>query len=130
MDNAEIYKLITNQRQEIKSDLKEAIKGNNSILHAQMINEVDRIDHKVDKIIIHNEWQNGMLGEHDEAVKELGFFRIIGRNPKISAIVFLVIIMIGAWGYHTVNFKRTLKNMTKIELNESDQPISDPLHGN
>lgn len=71
MKNEEIHKLITDQRLELKQDIKEAIKDNNSYIHALMINEVDRVDKKVDKLVDHAQWQNDKLSKHHDRLSDL-----------------------------------------------------------
>ena len=99
----------------MKKDLMEAINSQGSGTRAKIESEVNRID-EMDKI------RNGKISKNSEDIialeEETKLSRWCERNKKLTAL-FLLIGMLGvAFAYHSINFKRTVEKILKIELND------------
>ena len=121
MRNDEIYKLLEAQGESFDLKLESmnktvryGLKGVRQYIDAGF----EAID-KADKI--RNDRIESNTDEIEIIRKETWFFRLVQRNPIPSAVALLIIIMIGAFGYHRINIKRTFENLTKIELNDDVQ---------
>ena len=132
----DVVNFITSQnntlRHDLKEDMTEIVSLQSTVISARVDAKIEQkmggMDRKIDLIVAHNERQNGWINDHntkicnnEKAVKELWFFRVIGRNPKISAAAFLIVIMGCVYGYTKINFKRTFERVTSIELVEDNQ---------
>ena len=113
MRNDEIYKLLELQSESINKSIRYGLKGIRQYVDAgnEAINLRLDISNKAD------EKRNGRI---EKIENQTGVIRWMHRNPIPSAIALLVVIMMGAWGYHKINVKKTVENITKIELNEGD----------
>ena len=125
-----------------EENLKEFITASDKVTHAKVINEVDRVgaqinevSGKVDDIIKHQEWQNGKLSKHDDAIialeKQDITFDLYQQNCSanklakkldkkwtwiaIFCFVFLTSIA-SVWVYHNVDWLKTFERRTGIEL--------------
>ena len=130
----DVVNFITNQnetlRKTLKDDMTEIIGLQSTVISARVDNKIDQkmnnMMGKVDSICAHNERQNGWIKDHTERImknensleKELWFFRLIGRNPKISAIVFLILIMAGAYGITKININKTIEKAIPVVIQE------------
>lgn len=114
--DTEDVKLITGLQGEMEKRLVDAIKGQGSRVRATMESEVDRIE-VLDKI------RNGKIQENGEEIKKIKketvIARWIQRNRRLAVIILFIAMFTAAWGYHTINFKRTVEKVLKIELNKT-----------
>ncbi len=111
--NTEDIKLITGLQDKMEGRLVDAIKGQGSGIRATMKAEVDRIE-VLDKIRNNKIETNGE--EIKKIKKETVAARWMQRNRRLSIII--LVIFMAAYGYHEINFKRSLERYFKIELNE------------
>ena len=115
MMDAETIKFITAQNKELKEDLKDIIMANGTVIRGKIESEVDRID-EMDKL------RNGRICDAEEDIKELkketALARWINRNKKLALVLFALSVFALAFGYHAINFKRTVEKIMKIELND------------
>ena len=113
--DAETIKFITEQNRGLKNDLKDIINLNGSAIRATMESEVDRID-EMDKR------RNGKISENRadiyELRKETRISRFAQRNAGKVIIGFIIIVAVISVAAHTVNVKRTIEKVMRIELNE------------
>jgi hypothetical protein len=113
--NTEDIKLITGLQSDMEGRLTTAIEGLGTGIRAKMESEVDRID-ELDKL------RNGKIGKCEteiETIKEqTKIARWIQQNKKFAAIILILFFFIVAYGYHTINFRKTIKEVTRIELND------------
>ena len=114
MNNTEIYKLIETQGENfdlklesLEKTVRYGFKGIRQYVDAGF----ETIDRK-DNI------RNGRIGKLEKANKDTAFFRWMHRNPIPSVAALIIAIMVGAYGYHKINIKKTVENMTKIELKD------------
>jgi hypothetical protein len=114
--DTEDIKLITDLQGKMEERLVTAIGGLGSGLRATMKSEVDRIE-------VLDDIRNGKIECNDEEIKKLKketkIARWIQRNRKLSVIILFIAMFTAAWGYHTINFKRTVERILKIELKEN-----------
>ena len=111
MRNDEIYKLLELQSESINKTIRYGLKGIRQYVDAGS----EAINLRLDTIKDLDEKRNGKI---EKLEKETGVMRWMHRNPIPSAIAVLIIIMIGAFGYHRINIKKTVENITKIELKD------------
>ncbi len=92
-----------------------AISGLGSGVRAKMESEVDRIE-------VLDEIRNGKIETNGEEIKKLKkettIARWIQRNRRLSATILFIAMFTAAWGYHTINFKRTVEKILRIELKD------------
>lgn len=120
MRNDEVILLFNSLEKKIDSNdekMHEFIKASSTLTRAKMESEVDRIN-EMDKL------RNGRIGQNEEDIEELQEetrpARWVYRNPKVSAVILIVVIMLGAWGYHNRIIRGVIENKTGIVI-ESDQ---------
>ena len=123
---------ITNQNEILKNDIEKLMAAQATVISARVDLKIEQkmggLGQKIDSICAHNEKQNGWIKEHAEKIeknaktleKELWFFRLIGRNPKVSAVAFLTVIMLGAYGYHKINIKKTVERVIPVVVLEEE----------
>lgn len=111
----DIVDFIVGQNKDMEERLTDAIHGSAKGVRAKVESEVNRID-EMDKI------RNGKIQENGEEIKNLKketlIARWIQRNRRLAAIILMIAMFTAAWGYHTINFKRTVEKVLRIELNE------------
>ena len=77
--------------------------------------EIDRVE-EMDKR------RNGRIEETEEDIKlikkETRISRWAHRNPKVAIAVFVALVLVIATGFHTINVKRTIEKVMRIELKE------------
>ena len=114
MDDATIT-FITEQNRQLKDDLKDIIMANGTVIRGKIESEVDRID-EMDKK------RNGRICKNEDDIKDLKkdtrASRWLHRNPKAAVIIILAASVFLMTAFHTINVKRTIEKITKIELNE------------
>jgi hypothetical protein len=136
MDRELFIKLLDDQ----KDALKEFITASNTVTHAKFINEIEKVDKKVDildakadTIVAHNKWQNNKLGKHDDAIRELekadwGFEayqkhcpanKLATRISKprfwvIASFVVIGIYLVLATLYHTIGFAELIQGLLRL----------------
>ena len=97
-------------------DLIEIIKMEGTATRALMRSEIDRIE-EMDRV------RNGRICEAENSIKEIKsetkFFRWMHNNPKWSLILMALFVAAVVIGTHTINIRRTIERMTKIELNDN-----------
>ena len=110
--------LITGLQDKMEERLVGAIKGLGSGMRATMSAEVDRIE-------VLDEIRNGKIEANDEEIKKLKketkIARWIQRNRRLAVIILFIAMFTAAWGYHTINFKRTVEKILRIELKNDSQ---------
>ncbi len=107
--------LITGLQDKMEERLVKAIGGLGSGIRAKLESEVDRIE-------VLDEIRNDKIETNDEEIKKLKketkIARWIQRNRRLSVIIVTIAMLAVAYGYHTINFKRTVEKVLRIELNE------------
>ena len=115
--DTEDIKLITSLQSDMEKRVVDAISGLGSGLRAKMESEVDRIE-VLDKI------RNGKIENNGEEIKKLKkettIARWIQRNRRLSVIIITIAMLAVAFSYHTINFKRTVEKVLKIELKDHE----------
>jgi len=118
MRNDEIYKLLETQGENF--DLK--LENMDKTIRYGLKGMRQYIDAGFETIHKDETIRNGRIGRNEDDIKlikkETWVFRLMQRNPIPSAVALLIIIMLGAYGYHKINIKNTIKNTTGIELKE------------
>jgi len=113
--DTEDIKLITGLQKDMEDRIVEAIKGQGTGMRAKIESEVNRID-EMDKL------RNGKIRCNEEELEivkdETKIARWVQRNRRLSAIILMIAMFTAAWGYHTINFKRTVEKVLKIELKD------------
>ena len=107
MDSDDI-RLITELQEKMEQRIVETINGTATGIRATIKGEVNRID-EMDK------QRNNRISKLENQTVVI---RWAHRNPKVAIIVFAMFMLTVAFGYHTINFKRTAERLLKIELNE------------
>ncbi len=106
--DAETVTFITDQNRQLKNDLKDIVEVNGTVVRAKIESEVDRLDKRFIPV------------EKDVKIlkKETSIFRWAHRNPRV-AIIGALLVLAGVFvGLHTINVKRTVEKVLRIELNE------------
>ncbi len=115
MDDATIH-FITSQNTQLKEDLKDIILANGTVIRGKIVSEIDRID-ELDKR------RNSRIEKAEDNIvlikKETRISRWAHRNPKLALITFVILVAGVATGLHTINVKRTIEKVMKIEFNET-----------
>ena len=115
MMDAETIKFITDQNRELKEDLKDIIVVNGTVIRGKIESEIDRI-HEMDEI------RNGRICIAEEKIEKISnetvIARWVNRNKRTALIIFMLSVFALAFGYHAINFKRTVEKIMKVELND------------
>jgi len=92
------------------------INGTAKGVRAKIESEVNRID-ELDKI------RNSRIEKAENNItilkKETRISRWAHRNPRIALVAFVILVAGVATGLHTINVKRTIEKVMKIEFNEA-----------
>ena len=116
--DTEDIKLITGLQHKMEERLVEAINGTASGTRAKIESEVNRID-EMDKV------RNGKIEANNDEIKKIKketiIARWIQRNRRLAVIILFIAMFTAAWGYHTLNFKRTVEKILKIEWKDDSQ---------
>jgi len=128
MTDVEILKTLDEKNRELKNDLKDFMKSNNQALMVTLESETSKVAVKVDKIMEHNERQNGMLQSHENQILQLQksasacrthrhiMTGIWSHKYKIL-VALLILIGLVSWGMNKVNWYRTMeKKMDKYGI--------------
>ena len=114
--DTEDMKLITGLQSEMEGRILTAIKGVGSNMMAKIESEVNRIE-------VLDALRNGKIEDNEKELKllkkETKIARWIQKNKRNSIIIIVVTMLIVAFSYHSINFKRTIERIMKIELNEA-----------
>ena len=115
--DTEDIKVITGLQDKMEERLVEAIKGTGTGVRAKIESEVNRID-EMDKI------RNGRIQKNADDIEDLEaetkIARWVQRNKRLSVIIAAIFMMGMAFGYHTINIKRTVEKYLNIELKDSN----------
>ena len=115
MIDAKTIQFITDQNREQTEHLKDIILANGTLIRGKIESEIDRID-EMDRL------RNGKIKENGDDIniikKETRISRWAHRNPKVALIVFVAFVLLIATGFHTINVRRTIEKVMRIELNE------------
>ena len=110
--DTEDIKLITGLQSEMEGRLVGAIKDQGLSVKTKIQSEVNRIE-------VLDALRNGKIEKSEKEIKlvkkETQIARWIQRNKKLSVIIIAVAMLIVAFGYHTLNFKRAAEKYLKIE---------------
>lgn len=127
MSPEDLLRHFTIQQDNLRKDIREMIIDSNIVTHAKVIDEVDKINIKVDQIISHQERQNGMLDKHESKlnwvdVKHAEIQSYQNNCPAIRVIngwktltmllVFLVLVV--DYAYHNIPWNSLLELIKKI----------------
>ena len=122
---------ITGQNKELKDEFRSSIADMATAISGRVDDKIEMkmnvFDKKMDKMLAHNEKQNGWIQKHNDCINELsedvdkvedetGFWRWISRNPFKSASVFVVVFLGLAYGYHRIDLKKTIESRTGIHI--------------
>ena len=131
MDNPTVIALLENQEHRfyermdtMENNLKEFTKGAISLNHAHITNELDPIKDKLNDLIEQKRLQNGRIEKVewccDEIKERTRFAMWVQRHPLPASVIALIIVMVGAFAYHNINFRKTVENTTGVVV---EQPI-------
>ena len=113
--DTEDIKLITGLQSEMEKRLVDAIHGTAKGVRAKVESEVDRIN-EMDKI------RNGRIDKNTDDIEMLERETRVGRwaqrNPKIAIIGFIILVASIAIGAYSMNVKRSVEKVLKIEFKE------------
>ena len=116
--DTEDIKLITDLQGKMEERLVETIKGTATGVRAKVESEVDRIN-EMDKI------RNGRIDKNTDDIEMLERETRVGRwaqrNPKIAIIGFIIFVASIAIGAYSMNVKRTVEKVLKIEFKDDSQ---------
>jgi hypothetical protein len=129
MKDVEIIKLLS----EFSVNLHEAVAKNGTATRGFIESEVNRIDEKLEKIIVHNTRQNGFLENHEECIGELkkeaekcrDYRKSLGfaaKNWKFLAVAFVVLVFLLNVVSDRINWNLTIKKQAEkygLELKDS-----------
>ena len=108
MMDGDTIQFITNQNKELKGDLKDIIEANGTAVRGKIEAEADRMDKRFIPI------------EKDVKIlkRETRISRWAHRNPRVAIVGFILAMAVLMIGLHTLNVKRTVEKVLRIELNE------------
>ena len=114
----EDIKLITDLQSQMETRLVDAIKDQGLSVKTKIQSEVNRIE-------VLDALRNGKIETNGEEIKKLKketkIARWIQRNRRNSAIILVLFIFAVAYSYHTINFKRTVEKILRIELKDHEE---------
>ena len=113
--DAETIQFITEQNRAQNEYLKDIIVVNGSAIRAKMEAEVDRIE-------ILDNIRNGKIEKNEQGIKELRgetrLSRFAQRNAGRMILGFVIVVALISLAAHSLNVKRTIEKVMRIELNE------------
>ena len=121
MTDAELLAHFTRENQNLQNNLFKHVGG---LIEGQSIRISAQLDNKIDQKF--DDMEESIIGPIKEDIKtikkETYVVRIAHRKPGRAILLIIIFIGLVAMGSSYVNAKRTLKNTTGIELNETPRP--------
>lgn len=117
----------------VLDSLREEIHIGHTLTRATVKAEIDRVDEKADRIIKHNEKQNGRLAQHDDIIQRLSDYQEhcpankVGKalNKKwiwiAALLLFILTSFTSAWLSQNVDWLKTAEKAIGIELIEDGE---------
>lgn len=117
MTSEDLLKHFTNQQVQLKADIREMIVDSNIGTHAKIIDEVEKIEVKIDTIIYHQEKQNSKLLIHEEKIRGIELKNIeiatyqsscpaakMSRDWKTMLLLFIFTIFFVQYAYDFISW--------------------------
>ena len=110
----------------LEANLKEFVVGSVSLSHANLIIELTPIKDHLHDLSAKVSIQNGRVSKNEDCLQtvqdQTRFFRWLGRNPVLAAVMLIGLFIGGAWGYHRINVIKTVENTTGVVIEQKDTP--------
>ena len=127
MKPEQLLKIMNQSQLSLKQDIREMLQDSNIGIHAKIIDEVDKIDVKIDSVLNHQERQNNMLGKHEESLKsiEVEHAKVttyqdtcpaakVSENWKLIVGISLILMFLSNYVYANVHWLTVLDWIKKI----------------
>lgn len=105
--------------------LKEFIQVSGALNYQKIVGKLDPIEDDIADIKAANVIMRGSIEKNADDIDclrgETRFGRWVQRRPLQAAIGAMIVIMMGAYGYHKINFKKTVENTTGVVIEELDK---------
>lgn len=129
----EVYKYIAEQNTQLQQNLEKhfdsAMELHATAISARVDSKIDqkfsRMESQMDTIIGQKEIQNGRVGKNEDDIEclqhETRLMRFLEKHPIPAVLVSIALFMALAYGYHRINFEKTVENTTGIVIEELDK---------